>query len=130
VVFSWVGQGGGNHINPWRTNANGGDANQLTFGKLDTFPVCSADSKCVYYLDQDAEGVVRVPLNGSDKPAIVPSTFVPHAIFASRYVAVSPDVRYLALGDYGIADGQLNCRFGENSSRATRRWTGAARAAS
>ena len=96
VVFSWGGQGGGNHINIWRTNLTGADAKQITFGAVDLFPVCSADSKWAFYSDPRREGVQRAPLDGSEKPADVPGTIVPHAIVASRNVAVSADGKYLA----------------------------------
>jgi serine/threonine protein kinase len=96
VVFSWGGQGGGNHINIWRTNPSGADAKQLTFGAVDLLPVCSADSKSAFYTDARSEGVYRAPLDGSEKPSIVPGTIVPHAIIASRNVAVSADRKYLA----------------------------------
>ena len=96
VVFSWGGQGGGNHINVWRTNTSGADAKQLTFGTVDLFPVCSTDSKWAFYTDVRSQGVWRVPLDGSDKPALVPGTIVPHSIIVARNIAVSADGRYLA----------------------------------
>jgi Tol biopolymer transport system component len=96
VVFSWIGQGGGTNVNVWRTDANGADAKQLSFGKFDSTPVCSQDSKWVYYRDLTTEGVTRVPVDGSSKPVLVPGTIVPHAIVADRRIAVSPDGKYLA----------------------------------
>ena len=96
VVFSWGGQGGGNHVNVWRTNTSGADAKQLTFGAADFFPLCSADSKWAFYSDARSQGVWRVPLDGSEKPALVPGTIVPHSIIVSRTIAVSADGRYMA----------------------------------
>jgi Tol biopolymer transport system component len=96
VVFSWGGQGGGNRVNVWRTNTSGADAKQLTFGAADFFPLCSADSKWAFYSDARSQGVWRVPLDGSEKPALVPGTIVPHSIIVSRTIAVSADGRYMA----------------------------------
>ncbi|MGB9403575.1 MAG: protein kinase [Candidatus Acidiferrales bacterium] len=98
VVFSWSGPSGGTTINIWRTDANGADPKQLSYGRFDRAPVCSSDSKFVYFIDSDggAEHVSRVPVDGSNKPALVPGAVVPHAIISSRNIGVSPDGKYLA----------------------------------
>ncbi|MGB6899046.1 MAG: hypothetical protein WBE12_10670, partial [Candidatus Acidiferrum sp.] len=96
IVFSWIGQGGGTNINVWRTDANGGDTKQLSFGKYDASPVCSPDSKSAYYSDRNSDDFLRVPIDGSSKPVVVPGTVVPHAIAADTRVAISPDGKYLA----------------------------------
>ncbi|MGB2671930.1 MAG: protein kinase [Candidatus Acidiferrum sp.] len=96
IVFSWIGQGGGTNINVWRTDANGGDTKQLSFGKYDASPVCSPDSKSAYYSDRNSDDFLRVPIDGSSKPVVVPGTVVPHAIAADTRVAISPDGNYLA----------------------------------
>ena len=49
---------------------------------------------------------MRVPMDGSSQPALVPGTVVPHAIIASRtHLAVSPDGKYLAFVITTNADG-------------------------
>jgi eukaryotic-like serine/threonine-protein kinase len=96
IVFSWIGHGGGTNINVWRTDANGGDAKQLTDGKFDANPACSPDSKWVYFSDRNSDQFMRVPIDGSSKPSVVPGTLVPHAIVADTHVAVSPDGKSLA----------------------------------
>ncbi|MGB0035850.1 MAG: protein kinase [Candidatus Acidiferrales bacterium] len=96
VAFSWVGQGGGNTINVWRTDANGADAKQLSFGKFDANPACSPDSKWVYYSDRKTDEFMRVPIDGSSKPVAVSGTVVPHAIVADTRVAISLDGKFLA----------------------------------
>jgi eukaryotic-like serine/threonine-protein kinase len=96
VVFSWIGRGGGTNINVWRTDANGGDAKQLSYGQFDSNPVCAPDSKWAYYSDGNTGEFMRVPLDGSSRPAVVPGAVVPHSIVADSHVAVSPDSRYLA----------------------------------
>jgi eukaryotic-like serine/threonine-protein kinase len=50
----------------------------------------------VYFNDQYTGNVMRVPIDGSSKPANIPGTVVPNAIISSRYSAVSPDGKYLA----------------------------------
>jgi hypothetical protein len=96
MVFSWIGQGGGNRVNVWRTDANGADARQLTKGKVDLFPVCSRDSKAAYFNNLESDRIMSVPLDGSSQPIVVPGTVVPHAIIASRYFAISSDGKSLA----------------------------------
>jgi Tol biopolymer transport system component len=97
IVFSWIGQGGGTDINVWRTDANGGDAKQLSFGKYDAYPACSPDSKWAYYSDRNTDDLMRVPIDGSSKPVVVPGAHVPHSIVADTHVAISPDGKYLAV---------------------------------
>ena len=96
LLIAWIGPNGGIHLHIWRTDANGSDPKQLTFGNYDSHPVCSPDSKWAYYADQNDGNAKRVPLDGSSKPEIVPGTVVPHAIISSRNVAVSPDGKYYA----------------------------------
>ncbi len=98
VVFSWNGPADGTTVNIWRTDANGADPKQLSQGTFDRDPVCSTDSKWVYFSDSDsgAGHVLRVPIDGSSKPVLVPGAVVPHAIISSRNIGVSPDGKYLA----------------------------------
>lgn len=48
----------------WRAQLLGGELKQLTTGKLDNFPVCSAQSNWVYYMDGGEGKLMRVPLDG------------------------------------------------------------------
>jgi eukaryotic-like serine/threonine-protein kinase len=95
ILLSWIAQGGGIGVNIWRLDASGINPRQLTFGKLDFNPVCSADSKTAYYGEFNGN-VMRVPLDGSAKPEIVPGTVVPHSILGDPTVGVSPDGKLLA----------------------------------
>ena len=95
VVFSWIAHGGGTGITVWRTDANGGDAKQLSFGTSDFNPTCSPDSKWVYYSDRNTDTFMRVPVDGSSQPAAVPGSVVPHAIVADTRGVISPDGKYL-----------------------------------
>jgi eukaryotic-like serine/threonine-protein kinase len=63
VVF--IRGGGAASENIWRVDSSGGNLKQLTNGKLDTYPVCSPDSRWVYFVDQQAEGkLMRAPIDG------------------------------------------------------------------
>jgi serine/threonine protein kinase len=96
LLIAWAGPTNVIHLNIWRTDANGGNPKQLTFGLYDSHPICSPDSKWAYYDDQNVGIPMRVPLDGSSKAEVVPGTVVPHAIMSSRNVAVSPDGKYYA----------------------------------
>jgi eukaryotic-like serine/threonine-protein kinase len=96
LVMSWVGQGGGHHVNVWRMDANGGNAKQLTFGSLDLFPTCSPDSKQVYYGAQ-GDQVKRVALDGTGQEEVVPGIKFSHAILGDPRVTISPEGKRLAL---------------------------------
>jgi eukaryotic-like serine/threonine-protein kinase len=95
LLFSWLGKDGGPNVNVWRTDANGTDAKQLSFGKLDFNPVCSFDSKEAHYAELN-QSVMRVPLDGSRKPELVPESQVPHAIVGDPRLGISPDGKWLA----------------------------------
>jgi eukaryotic-like serine/threonine-protein kinase len=96
LLIAWSGPTAGNHLNIWRTDANGVDPKQLSFGKYDANPYCSPDSKWAYYHDADTDSAMRVPLDGSSKPEVIPGTVVPNAIISSHQVGISPDGKYFA----------------------------------
>jgi len=95
VVLGWIGRGGGNKVNIWRTDANGSNPKQLSSGTTDVDPLCSPDSKWVYYNELNG-AIRRAPLDGSAAPEIVPGTVLPNAIIASRHFALSADGKRLA----------------------------------
>lgn len=65
VVTSIGGHGGGTTVSIWRMDAGGGNLKQLSDGKIDQFPICSADGKWVYYSDlSNGAKLTRVPLEG------------------------------------------------------------------
>ncbi len=96
LLLSLVGQGGGSGTNVWRINADGSNLRQLTTDHLDRDPECSRDSKWVYYQNDDASRVERVPVVGGT-PEILPGTPIPHAFISGRYFDLSPDGRTVAL---------------------------------
>ena len=63
VVFL-LNQIGGKGQNIWRADASGGSLKQLTTGTLDNFPVCSPDSRSVYYLDDRPGHMRKVSIDG------------------------------------------------------------------
>ena len=49
IVFLLGLPGGKGSVNVWRADAAGGNLKQLTQGRLDNYPVCSTDSRSVYF---------------------------------------------------------------------------------
>jgi serine/threonine protein kinase len=96
VLLTWVGhEGRGLGLRIWRTDANGANPKQLSFGKLDFDPVCSSDSKLAYYTEVNGR-VMSVAVDGSSKPQAVPGSAVPNTIIANPLVGLSPDGKSLA----------------------------------
>jgi eukaryotic-like serine/threonine-protein kinase len=95
VLIAWIGRGGGNKVNIWRTDANGANPKQLSSGTTDLEPVCSPDWKWVYYPELNG-AVWRAPVDGSAAPEIVPGSVIPTAIIAARHIALTPDGKRLA----------------------------------
>ena len=64
VVFlsGLIGGKGGQSV--WRADAGGGNLRQLSSGKQDNYPVCSPDSRWVYYRDNSAGRMMKVPIDG------------------------------------------------------------------
>jgi serine/threonine protein kinase/Tol biopolymer transport system component len=63
VVFL-LNQLAGKGQNIWRADASGGNLKQLTTGTLNSFPVCSPDSRSVYYLDDRPGHLRKVSIDG------------------------------------------------------------------
>ena len=95
LLMSWIGQGGGIGIRIWRMDANGGNPKQVSTGKLDFNPVCSPDSKLVYYPELNGR-ILRVPLDGSRPPEVVPGSTIPKSILGAPEIGISPDGKLLA----------------------------------
>jgi serine/threonine protein kinase len=96
LLLGWTGSDVTNKLNIWRTDANGGDPKQITFGKYDANPHCSPDSKWAYYDDKDASLAMRVRVDGSSKPEVVAGAVPPNAIISSDQYGISPDGKYFA----------------------------------
>ena len=74
LVFTWAHHAG-NTINIWRSNADGSAPKQLTSGFFDANPLCSPDSKWVYYVDRSASSrLMRVPIDGGNAEPVANGT--------------------------------------------------------
>jgi eukaryotic-like serine/threonine-protein kinase len=96
LIFSWMFHGGTNTLSLWRANADGSAPVRLTEGKRDFRSVCSPDRKWVYYYDQVAGRISRMPLDGSGKAEAVPGSVVPNSFLASGGFGLSADGKVLA----------------------------------
>jgi serine/threonine protein kinase len=94
IVFPWAFHDG-NSIGIWRINADGSNPVKLADEKVDTFPVCSANSNWVYYW-QGVKQLGRVPLDGSGKPEPIPGSAVEGSFLAGRGIGLSPDGKTVA----------------------------------
>jgi eukaryotic-like serine/threonine-protein kinase len=63
-------------INLWRSDPNGENIKQLTFGNRDIYPQCAliGENKWVYYMDSAAGNhIMRVPVEGGSPDPVAPS---------------------------------------------------------
>jgi eukaryotic-like serine/threonine-protein kinase len=51
-------------VNIWRSEADGTGLRRLTEGKRDMFPMCSPDSKTVFYIDTTVPAFMKVSIDG------------------------------------------------------------------
>jgi serine/threonine protein kinase/Tol biopolymer transport system component len=108
LLLALVGQRGATGTNIWRANADGTNLKQLSPGQSDIGPECSPDSQWAYYIDQNANRVNRVSVEGGT-PETLPGTPVPRAfVKGSRrsFADVAPDGKSIAflveLGDKSL----------------------------
>jgi eukaryotic-like serine/threonine-protein kinase len=94
VLFTSVIHGGDNHI--WRADADGGNAKELTSGKFDFYPTCSADSKTVLYTDANNR-FNKVALEGG-----APQQIADFPVFSG--ITLSPDGKLAAFVTSRVAD--------------------------
>jgi eukaryotic-like serine/threonine-protein kinase len=84
----------------WRAQADGLGAVRLTSGGRVGSPVCSPDERWVYYFqmfDSDQRvSMLRVPLDGSGKPEVVPGSIPPGLGLDFAPMSISPDGETLA----------------------------------
>ncbi|HEY6763742.1 MAG TPA: protein kinase [Candidatus Sulfotelmatobacter sp.] len=62
IVFLLGRSGSNANQNVWRADASGGNLKQLSNGQQDNYPVCSPDSRWIYYLDGGR--LTKVPIDG------------------------------------------------------------------
>jgi eukaryotic-like serine/threonine-protein kinase len=83
IVFLLLAGGkGGQSI--WRADASGGNLKQLSNGRQDNFPVCSPDSRWVYYLDDRPGRMMKMPIDGGTAEKVTDMTL-------SGLFDISPD---------------------------------------
>jgi eukaryotic-like serine/threonine-protein kinase len=104
IVFRRVNRTGAAVVNIWRMDVTGSNVSQLTAGQNDREPVCSSDSKWVYYIDQaDNRYIKRVPVGGGAPETVVKS---PVAAFD-----LSPDGKLVSSWDVREEDHKLMVRL-------------------
>jgi eukaryotic-like serine/threonine-protein kinase len=99
LLLALVGQGGATGTKIWRANADGTSLEQLSTGQSDIGPECSPDSQWAYYIDQNANRVNRVSVEGGT-PEALPGTPVPRAFVKGSRLSfpdVAPDGKSVAL---------------------------------
>jgi len=91
TVFELISPGTAGDVNIWRSDASGGNLKQLTTGKRDTLPLCSVDSRWVYYIDQKDEATLaRVSIDGGTQQT------VSNLAISDSQFDVSPDGKWAA----------------------------------
>jgi eukaryotic-like serine/threonine-protein kinase len=84
-------------LNIWRADASGANLKQLSDGKVDQFPICSADGRWVIYIDAVSGGqLMKVPIDGGKTEKVsddLAATF-----------DVAPDSKTVAFAAYGHLD--------------------------
>jgi serine/threonine protein kinase len=94
IVFRRVNRTGAAAVNLWRMDANGSNVSQLTTGQNDREPVCSPDSRWVYFTDQaDNRYVKRVPVGGGAPETVVKSPVGQFELSPDGKLISSLDVR-------------------------------------
>ncbi len=97
VVFSsWVVDASGANLTVTRMDTDGSNVKQLSHGKFDIAPLCSPDSKMVYYFARGEDAIRQVPVDGSSQPEVVPGSAHPKSIIATSAIGLSSDGKYLA----------------------------------
>jgi Tol biopolymer transport system component/predicted Ser/Thr protein kinase len=82
-------------VNIWRSEVDGTGLHRLTEGKSDMFPMCSPDSKTVFYMDMTVPAYMKVSIDGG-QPERVTKDF---AEFGSGF-DVARDGKTVVLGTY------------------------------
>jgi serine/threonine protein kinase len=84
-------------VNIWRTNADGSAPKKLSSQLLETSPICTPDGKWVYFLDQAAQKLMRVPIDGGT-PEIVPNADVANRFALISLNFFSGDGEFISMG--------------------------------
>jgi len=95
LVFTWVFHGGTHVRDVWRANPDG--SNPVKLIGRGWRPICSRDEKWVYYENDVAGQIWRVPVDGSGKGELVAGTVLPNTFLAGMRSGLSPDGKLLAV---------------------------------
>ena len=94
IVFRRVNRSGSATVNIWRMDVKGSNVSELTAGQNLREPLCSPDSKWVYYIDQTENRFIkRVPIEGGAAETIVKSPVAQYDISPDGKLISSWDVR-------------------------------------
>jgi serine/threonine protein kinase len=102
-VFTHGQQSGKGGFGVWRADAAGENLKQLTHGKRDLYPLCSPDSKWVYYLDAATGQMARVPIDGGTAQKVTDLT-------VENFFDISPDggtIAFATIDHAGDHEGKL-----------------------
>jgi serine/threonine protein kinase/Tol biopolymer transport system component len=96
IVFRAVPRMGGVSINLWRMDLGGSNQTQLTFGKNEQTPQCSADGKWIYYFSvPDNEALKRVSIDGGSPETISEEPSAGFSLSRDDKLAATLDIREL-----------------------------------
>jgi len=95
-VLSQIGGKGGQNV--WRADASGGNLKRLSSDKQANYPVCSPDSRWVYYLDDSAGGLMKVSIEGGAAERVT-------GMILSGLFDISPDGTRVVFGTIDHASG-------------------------
>jgi eukaryotic-like serine/threonine-protein kinase len=93
ILFATYLREGKTTTNIWRVDADGSRPKQLTSGKIETSPLCSADGASFYYFDQATIQMMKMPIDGGT-PELVKASALPNG-FMEGGVNFSPDGRWM-----------------------------------
>ncbi len=94
IVFSSAAGKGDKVLNIWRADASGANLKQLSDGKVDQFPICTADARWVIYVDAVSGGqLMKVPIEGGKAEKVSDE-------LAAAF-DVSPDLKTVAFAAFG-----------------------------
>ena len=93
ILLTWYLRNGSSSRNIWRIDPDGSHPKQLTSGKVNDWPVCSADGKFAYYMDGPTAHIMRIPIDGGASERLEGSVISNG--FVQGAVNPSPDGRLL-----------------------------------
>ncbi len=93
IVFTSVFSKGNRVLNIWRMDADGGNLRQLSNGKVDQYPVCSAAGWVLYQDNANGNHVMKVPVDGGQALQVSDEL--------SADFDVSPDGKTAAIATFG-----------------------------